>query len=274
VPFAAPSDQQNAYVDRVRDVFAELGTDLFGLHSERDPIGALPLVSDGTLHRILEKLCILEGERVSYRTLDVEEIGSVYQTIMGFGVETAAGTPSPVMLTGLEQSLNLCVDAAGDWLADVYCPAYVRRYPFCTARVGADAEQTVICVDESALDDTAPALFTAEGEESPLWQSRLKLIQELEAAGRQTEVFCARLQALQLLEPFDADIQPASGERKRLSGMFRVSESRLNTLPAETLTELMRSGFLSRIYAHLMSLDNFQRLLALDANRLNAMPRH
>lgn len=65
---------------------------LEGRASRSEPIGALPLVSDGTLHRILEKLCILEGERVSYRTLDVEEIGSVYQTIMGFGVETAAGT--------------------------------------------------------------------------------------------------------------------------------------------------------------------------------------
>ena len=65
---------------------------LEGRAGTEDPIGALPLVSDGTLHRILEKLCILEGERVSYRTLDVEEIGSVYQTIMGFGVETAAGT--------------------------------------------------------------------------------------------------------------------------------------------------------------------------------------
>ncbi|HVZ65032.1 MAG TPA: DNA methyltransferase [Opitutaceae bacterium] len=57
-----------------------------------EPITALPLVSDGVLHRILEKLCILKGERVSYRTLDVEEIGSVYQTIMGFGVEVVAGT--------------------------------------------------------------------------------------------------------------------------------------------------------------------------------------
>jgi hypothetical protein len=65
---------------------------LEGRASRSEPIGALPLVSDGTLHRILEKLCILEGERVSYRTLDVEEIGSVYQTIMGFGVEIAAGT--------------------------------------------------------------------------------------------------------------------------------------------------------------------------------------
>ncbi len=65
---------------------------LEGRASRSEPIGALPLVSDGTLHRILEKLCILEGERVSYRTLDVEEIGSVYQTIMGFGVESAGGT--------------------------------------------------------------------------------------------------------------------------------------------------------------------------------------
>jgi hypothetical protein len=65
---------------------------LEGRTTLHDSIGALPLVSDGTLHRILEKLCILEGERVSYRTLDVEEIGSVYQTIMGFAVETAAGT--------------------------------------------------------------------------------------------------------------------------------------------------------------------------------------
>jgi len=65
---------------------------LEGRVTRSESIGALPLVSDGTIYRILEKLCILKAERVSYRTLDVEEIGSVYQTIMGFGVEIAAGT--------------------------------------------------------------------------------------------------------------------------------------------------------------------------------------
>jgi hypothetical protein len=65
---------------------------LEGRASRTEPIGALPLVSDGVIYRILEKLCILDGERVSYRTLDVEEIGSVYQTIMGFSVEIASGT--------------------------------------------------------------------------------------------------------------------------------------------------------------------------------------
>ncbi len=64
---------------------------LEGRAHHADPVAALPLVSDGVLHRILENLCILDGERVSYRTLDVEEIGSVYQTIMGFGIEVVAG---------------------------------------------------------------------------------------------------------------------------------------------------------------------------------------
>ena len=52
-------------------------------------------VSDGCLLRILEGLMTLKGERggprerLSYRALDVEQIGSVYETVMGFTVETA-----------------------------------------------------------------------------------------------------------------------------------------------------------------------------------------
>ena len=50
-----------------------------------------PRVSDGVIYRVLEKLLVLDGERLSYRTLDVEQIGSVYETIMGFRLETATG---------------------------------------------------------------------------------------------------------------------------------------------------------------------------------------
>jgi hypothetical protein len=50
-----------------------------------------PLVPDGTVYRALEKLLVLEGERISYRALDVEQIGSVYETMMGFRLETATG---------------------------------------------------------------------------------------------------------------------------------------------------------------------------------------
>ncbi len=50
-----------------------------------------PLVPDGTLYRALEDLLVLDGERISYRALDVEQIGSVYETMMGFRLETASG---------------------------------------------------------------------------------------------------------------------------------------------------------------------------------------
>ena len=52
---------------------------------------APPLVSDGTVLAVPKKLLVLDGERISYRALDVEQIGSVYETMMGFRLETAAG---------------------------------------------------------------------------------------------------------------------------------------------------------------------------------------
>jgi N-6 DNA Methylase len=56
----------------------------------------VPSVSDGCCLRILEGLMTLQvkggdRERLSYRTLDVEQIGSVYETVMGFSVEITAG---------------------------------------------------------------------------------------------------------------------------------------------------------------------------------------
>jgi hypothetical protein len=58
----------------------------------------------------LNNLLILDGERLSYRTLDVEQIGSVYEAIMGFNLEVARG-PSiaikPKKAHGAPASINL-----------------------------------------------------------------------------------------------------------------------------------------------------------------------
>lgn len=69
--------------------------DIFPFLEGRSATGAAPSVmhiSDGCLHRVLSGLMRLDGERLSYRTLDVEQIGSVYETVMGFTVEAAAGS--------------------------------------------------------------------------------------------------------------------------------------------------------------------------------------
>ena len=78
----------------------------------RKPGGRIqpPMVSDGVIYRVLENLLVLDGERLSYRTLDVEQIGSVYETMMGFRMETAQGRSiaiRPVKAHGAPTVINL-----------------------------------------------------------------------------------------------------------------------------------------------------------------------
>ncbi|HEY3566880.1 MAG TPA: DNA methyltransferase [Thermoanaerobaculia bacterium] len=68
-----------------------------------------PRVPDGTIYRALEKLLVLDGERISYRALDVEQIGSVYETMMGFRLETATG-PSLAVKAQKKQGAPTAVD--------------------------------------------------------------------------------------------------------------------------------------------------------------------
>jgi hypothetical protein len=63
---------------------------LQGQDTPTDP-PAPATVSDGCILRILDLLLSLDGERLSYRTLDVEQIGSVYEAVMGFTIETRPG---------------------------------------------------------------------------------------------------------------------------------------------------------------------------------------
>ena len=86
-----------------------------------------PLVPDGTIYRALDKLLVLDGERISYRALDVEQIGSVYETMMGFRLETTTGrsvavkaqkTHGAPSVIDLEALLNEPPAKRGKWLQD------------------------------------------------------------------------------------------------------------------------------------------------------------
>lgn len=176
----------------------------------------------------------------------------------------------PLALTGLESGVNLFVDRDGNWEPGAYQPAYVRRWPLYGVRVeGAELQngKLLICVDENGLADSGPRLFDATGEATGIFKQAETLVRELEAARPATETLCREVRELQLLEPFEARALPKDGQAMRVEGMWRVNEERLNALPAETVMRLMRAGILSRLYAHLMSLDNFKFLLDRAAAR-------
>lgn len=78
--------------------------------SEVAPI-QVPRVPDGVLWRVLEKLLMLDGERLSYRALDVEQIGSVYEAMMGFELRRAFAPSLSVKPKRVVVSLRRVLDA-------------------------------------------------------------------------------------------------------------------------------------------------------------------
>lgn len=78
--------------------------------SEVAPIH-VPRVPDGVLWRVLEKLLMLDGERLSYRALDVEQIGSVYEAMMGFELRRAFAPSLAVKPKRVVVSLRRVLDA-------------------------------------------------------------------------------------------------------------------------------------------------------------------
>jgi hypothetical protein len=165
---------------------------------------------------------------------------------------------------GMENQQNLFVTADGGWDPGVYLPAYVRRYPFCMTRVTVDGKEQaerIACVEKRALSNKGEALYDDGGEPLPAWEERKKLLFEYEADLVRSDEMARTLAGLGLLENFTMQAVPNEGAPLAMTGLYRVAEEKLAGLAPEQLRDLLQKGILSRVYAHLVSLANFGRLL-------------
>lgn len=177
---------------------------------------------------------------------------------------------TPMLILGFGAKQNLYTAANDTWDSHSYVPAYVRRYPFCMTRVWVDGKESperVACVEKRAITRRGEKLFDADGKALPIWEQRQKLLFDYESDLARTEAMCALLAQHGLFEPFTLQAVPDAGEPLQLAGMYRVAEARLADLDAALLKELVQLGILGRVYTHLLSLENFQRLLARRAGQ-------
>lgn len=197
---------------------------------------------------------------------------------IAFARDEDTGEFLPMAVLGLRSAENLFVDAAGRWLPRCYLPAFVRRYPFCIAEIP-DAEgrapQRLVCFEEGTLvagntraDAASPhILFTAQGQATDTWDNIQRLLEAIENSRQQTRVLCKRLESLGLFTPFEALALPRVGKRMRLQGLFRIDEEKMNAIPGKDLRIMLRKGELRATYAHLISLENFAKLMELAVER-------
>jgi len=217
------------------------------------------------------KLSVKENQLFSFAS----NLNAVFTTITEF-VQCARSYPIvfstakdgeeyvPMAVTGLAAGENRFIDEQGNWETGVYVPAYVRRYPFCVVEIQAESDTTpqqLVCVDESALVENGKSFFEEDGEPSDGWQKFQHFMQEYESSRIATQAFTSKLAEHDLFEVFEAKAMHVSGQEYHMVNMYRINEKKLNKLTAKVLRELMGKNYMYFIYAHLMSLDNFQLLL-------------
>jgi hypothetical protein len=178
---------------------------------------------------------------------------------------------APVAVLGLVQGENL-YDHNGSWAPNVYVPAYARRYPFCMTKVTLDKveqQNRLICVEKSHLDAKAgEAMFDANGQPIAKWKEIEGLLTQYELDLERSREMCGILADYGLLEPFTMQAKlNKGGDPLAMTGMHRVAEAKIEHLNAAQLKNLVKKGILSRVYAHLLSLDNFAKLLDRKATK-------
>ncbi|MET0293619.1 MAG: SapC family protein [Phenylobacterium sp.] len=186
----------------------------------------------------------------------------------------------PLLVMGLQPDTNMFVRDDGAFEPGVYVPAYIRRYPFVFANDQA-SKQMVLCIDRAAefIEEGGELpFFDAEGKPSEYTTNCIEFCNNYEVEKQRTQSFVQLLKDLDLFEVKSAQFTPmnadgTTGEPQRIAEYFGVSEEKLNALPADKLAEIRDNGALQQIYAHLISLVGWDRLIALSmARQANELP--
>lgn len=186
---------------------------------------------------------------------------------------------TPVAAMGLRQGENMFVDPETfQFERFAYLPAYVRRYPFVSASHGDDKERFTVCVDtESKLFSDKPdqPLFTNDDQPSDFLNRVIDFVRRFEGDVKATQDFVAKLNELDLFDQQQATFQPRDeqgqsvGEPQVVASYWAVSGEKLRALSGDKLAELRDNTYLGAIYAHMMSLAQWEMLINRTAARTN-----
>ncbi|MCD2452319.1 SapC family protein [Methylicorpusculum oleiharenae] len=169
----------------------------------------------------------------------------------------------PVVILGMRENENLYLNESNAWTAK-YIPAFIRRYPFVFSS-NEDQSTFTLCIDEEFAgynqEGRGEHLFDADGERTQYLENVLRFVNDYQGQYRRTQLFCKKLQELDLLEPMQAQFTLNSGQQLRLAGFKAVNRERLKNLSDEQVAALFKTDELELIYLHLQSMKNFSAMV-------------
>jgi hypothetical protein len=236
-----------------------------------------PVMLDRNMHRNMRLRTSPNGYAYAASTIaiplaPIEFVQAVFEYPIVFTLnENGPGTP--IALVGVRENENLLVDENGKWLAE-YVPAFVRRYPF-VLNIDPTTGAPTVLIDEAfdgiGLTD-GDRLFEEDGSETPMLKNTLAFLGDFKQQSEFSDQFMAHLKKYDLLIPQGIAVNQGSEQSITLDGFCIVDEKRLMALDDAATLELARSGDLARIYTHLLSLGNVNRLVQRLPPKLPSKP--
>src|SRR5262245_32562911 len=138
---------------------------------------------------------------------------------------SSGDNPVPLALMGLNEGVNVFVDAEGSLTGPVYVPAYARRYPFMLARINQDSQELSLCFDPTTdligeFED-GTALFDGDAP-SETCKATLNFCEQFEVAGQKTNAFMEELKKHDLLMDGEVAIQQEGKEQPFVYRGFKM----------------------------------------------------
>lgn len=169
-----------------------------------------------------------------------------------------------VGLLGFDQDENLYFTP--ERLNTNYFPLNVQRYPFVLTAETADSENFAIAIDTTSdlvSDTDGQRLFTDDGEPTDDLHKVSAFLSELMTKELATKKFIDYLIDNDLLHEASLSLALGDEGNTSLNGVYKVNEERLDEIEPDVLAQLHKRHYLPAIFAHLTSIGQLQRMVAL-----------
>jgi hypothetical protein len=170
--------------------------------------------------------------------------------------------PRLLALAGLRGKGNVFVEPNGSWRSGHYVPAAIRRYPF-TLMATPDKDKMVLALDvesERISKNKGRKLFE-NGKPSPVIQEASAFLKRLQMESVATDAFTSGLAKAGILKEGRLAFKSPEGKQEGTDRLLMVDEKKLRDLPAETVADWHRKGWLALIHFHLLSMNNAAALM-------------
>jgi hypothetical protein len=166
-----------------------------------------------------------------------------------------------IALMGLKDGNNLFIDKEGNFKEDTYTPLFLRTYPFVFVQ-DEDKHHLGYDSDAKAINrKSGQSIFSKDGENTKYLDGVVEFLTISQNSIKSLNIFIKQLDEAGVLKK---EILNVANGKYIIDGFYQVDEEKLNNLDKYILRDLVKSGAYKIAIAHLLSYNNFEKLVKLE----------